>query len=237
MAGDPRRWLSDGGHGGELERELLASVRDARPPADAKERAWRGLATAIAAGAAVTSIAPSAAAASSLLTKVVWTVAASSIAAGGYFAAQQLMSRPERAPEPKSAHAAPASAPAVAAPDVERDEHAAPSVPLEAPRVEPRQPKRLAPKAQDALTRESAGLMRARAALRAGDATEAERLLHKLASELPGGVLLQEREVLAIEVLAAKGDTDAARARTRAFARAHPASPHTDRLRALLEAR
>jgi hypothetical protein len=231
MTDDPKRWLSERSSAGELERELLASVRDAAPPAHAKSQAWRGIASAVAAGAAVTSIAPSAAAASGLLTKVAWTIAAGSIAAGGYFAAQRVM--------PEARDSAPVSAPTVAppvaaAPAITNVEPVAPE-PAPQPTVK-RAMKKSEPKAQDLLTRESAGLMRARAALRAGDAAEAQRLLEQMTSELPRGVLLQEREVLAIEVLAARGEISAASARARAFAKAHPTSPHTSRLHGLLDA-
>jgi hypothetical protein len=251
MNADPKRWLSEGA-GGELERDLLASISDVRPPAHAKDQAWHGIAAAVTAGAGAVaaSIAPSAAAAAStaaaattkvgsavaasaLITKAVWTVAAGSIAVGGYFVAREAWpTSPEpRQPERAAEVAAPSEPPKnVAAPRAVEPEAA----PIEAsePQVRRAAPR---PKRRDPLTEESALLTRARAALRTGDAAGAERMLQRMGTEFPGGVLEQERQVLSIEVLAARGDTAAAKARARAFAQAHPTSPHTARLRSLLD--
>jgi hypothetical protein len=49
-------------------------------------------------------------------------------------------------------------------------------------------------------------------------------------------VLSQEREVLAIEVLAAQGNTDAARRRAKAFIALHPKSPHSPQLKRFADA-
>jgi hypothetical protein len=239
---DPKRWLSDDGSGAP-EHELLASVRDVQPPSDAKERAWRGIAASVAAGAAASSIAPSAAAASAtkaastiaastLVTKAVWTVAAGSIAVGGYFAAQEAW---PKAPEPERRAPIVQPAPAPQAPEVDERLEAAPTKQLEAPRepeaarVAPR------PKRKNPLAAESELITRARAALLAGDAAGAERLLRQMTAEFPHSVLEQEREVLSIDVLAAKGDGKGAKQRARRFAAAHPNSPHSARLRSLLD--
>jgi hypothetical protein len=240
VTADPKRWLSEG-EGNAIERELLASVFDARPPANAKDQAWRGIAASIAAGTVAVSIAPAAAAAttklgstvlaSTLLTKAVWTVAAGSIAVGGYFAARETWPRaPERRARTVEV-AAPVELPkSIAAPEAVEPE----ATPVEASEPEAR---RAAPrlKRRDPLTEESALLTRARAALRTGDAAGAERMLQRMGAEFPRGVLEQERQVLSIEVLAARGDTAAAKARAREFTRAHPTSPHTARLRSLLD--
>lgn len=243
MTDDPKRWLGEGG-GDAPQHALLGSVRDVRPPSDAKERAWRGIAASLAAGAAASSIAPSAAAAASatkaastiaastLVTKAVWTVAAGSIAVGGYFAAQKAW---PKAPEPEPRAPVVQAAPAPQAPSVKANEPLAPPEQLEearapeAARVAPR------PKRKNALAAESELITRARAALHAGDAAGAERVLRQMTAEFPRSVLEQEREVLSIEVLAAKGDRAGAQQRARRFAAAHPNSPHSARLRSLLD--
>ncbi len=83
---------------------------------------------------------------------------------------------------------------------------------------------------KDRLGAESALLTRARAQLRHGDAPAAQQTLDQLRTKFPKGVLGQEREVLAIEVLAARGNGDAARKRARAFIAAYPSSPHSAQL-------
>jgi hypothetical protein len=242
---DPKRWLSEDG-GEAPERELLASLHDARPPSDAKERAWRGIATSIAAGAAAASIAPSAAAAtvtkastivaSTLATKVLWTVAAGSIAASSYFAAQRAWPKP---PAPQQRAPVVQTVPAVEAPEIDDEPHVIAPEATEAPREPEAQPQavRAAPRAKrkNPLAAESELITRARAALQAGDAAAAERFLQQMRAESPQSVLGQEREVLSIEVLEAKGDLAAAKQRARRFAAAHPNSVHSARLRSLLD--
>jgi hypothetical protein len=260
---DPKRWLSDGAAEGSIERELLASVRDVAPPAQAKEQAWRGIATSLAAGAAAASLASSAAAAtssssataataaaataaaaktggavvaSSLMTKAIWTIAAGSIAVGGYYTARTVLPSTEPAePSDRAVHVAPPSAPPAPMAVLEAPEAIEPeAAPLEAAEPEARRAasriKRSAP-----LAKEGALLMQARAAVRAGDVADAERMLQRMSAEFPRGVLEQERQVLEIEVLVARGDTKAAKARARSFAGAYPSSPHTARLRSLLD--
>jgi len=246
MTDDPKRWLSDGSDASNLERELLGSMRDVRPPAHAREQAWRGIAASLAAGAVATSVAPAAAsstaaktgvlATSTLLTKAIVTLAASGIAVGGYFAAQQAFEPPAAQPRERAAEVVPAArakqvepTPSVEANEIVQPEALEPNALKLAPRNSER-------KRKDLLIAESALLTRARAALRAGDPSGAQRLIDRMTSEFPGGVLEQEREVLAIEVVAARGDTAAAKQRTMSFAKRYPSSPHTTRLRPLLDA-
>ena len=77
--------------------------------------------------------------------------------------------------------------------------------------------------------------MQARAQLRSGDAKSARATLERLVREFPSGVLQQEREVLAIEVLAQRGDAAAAQQRAQRFIKAHPKSPHNEALRRFLQ--
>jgi hypothetical protein len=71
----------------------------------------------------------------------------------------------------------------------------------------------------------------ARTALRGGDTTGALQLLDRAQRRYPRGVLVQEREALLIEALAAVGRTAEARARADAFVRAYPKSPHAARVK------
>jgi outer membrane protein assembly factor BamD (BamD/ComL family) len=80
-------------------------------------------------------------------------------------------------------------------------------------------------------------LAKARSALHNGDAHGAALALSQLQSAFPKGALGQEREVLAIEVLAENGNLAAARKRANAFIAAHPSSPHNAKLERFLEAR
>jgi hypothetical protein len=82
------------------------------------------------------------------------------------------------------------------------------------------------------LLEESRRLSEARDALRRGDASGALSLLSELQRAVPGGILGQEREALAIEALAKSGRSSEAQARARAFLQAYPQSPHAPRVEA-----
>jgi hypothetical protein len=83
----------------------------------------------------------------------------------------------------------------------------------------------------DALREESALVASARAAVRRGDGAAALALLETARVRHPKGVLLQEREVLAIEALAQTNDAAGASRRASAFLRAFPTSPHASHVR------
>jgi outer membrane protein assembly factor BamD (BamD/ComL family) len=78
--------------------------------------------------------------------------------------------------------------------------------------------------------RESSLLTSARAALRAGELGTSALLLARLGSEFAQGELVQERQVLEIELLSARGEAKAASAEARRFMAAHPESPHSEKL-------
>jgi hypothetical protein len=90
-----------------------------------------------------------------------------------------------------------------------------------------------APRA-DALREESALVGRARDALRRGDTKTALTLVEEARTRFPQGILVQEREVVAIEALAKGGDADGASRRASAFLRAFPSSPHTAHVRSFV---
>lgn len=102
-----------------------------------------------------------------------------------------------------------------------------PSAPSDAPRASASAPIG----EENRLQAEGEALDRARSALRAGDPRRAEQLLDHASSEFSGGMLVQEREALAIETLWALGKRDDARARARRFLTEFPSSPYAARVR------
>lgn len=239
MSGDPERLLS-AAHADPLERELLGSVRHVGPPEGAKDLAWKGIAAQIAVAAAVgvatssTSTAAAAKAGAGTLAswasaKVAAAVAVSGLALGGGYVALQAMQEPAPSVAPRTAvtppvkHVAPqvVEAPPAAAPEALPE--------AEAPSRKPELPR------QDLLKAESSLLTEARAQLRSGNAAGAQASLEKLQQQFPKGMLTQEREVLAIEVLSARGNAEAAKRRAKAFVKAYPKSPHSAKLSRFLE--
>ncbi|AKU96571.1 hypothetical protein AKJ09_03235 [Labilithrix luteola] len=72
--------------------------------------------------------------------------------------------------------------------------------------------------------------------LRSGQAARALATTHQHETGCVGGVLVQERERIAIEALAMLGRTGEARARASSFATRFPSSPHLRRVRQVIEA-
>ncbi|WP_049949404.1 tetratricopeptide repeat protein [Sorangium cellulosum] len=259
--GDPERLLSAKSGADPLERELLGSVRRVGPPEGAKERAWRGIASEIAAAAAVGVTAGSGAAAAnkaaggSLLSSALSIKAAALLVGGGlalgggYWALSSTEPPPSRSAGPEQAQAvAPrASATAPEEPQAPPEPRAPVATAAEpAPRPEPRpeapiegepsrRPSGPKPTETDLLRAESALLTEARAKLRSGDAAGAAATLERLRAQFPNGVLRQEREVLAIDVLASRGNLPEAKRRAQAFVERYPGSPHSAKLKRLLD--
>ncbi|WP_437992358.1 tetratricopeptide repeat protein [Sorangium sp. So ce145] len=245
--GDPERLLSVKSGADPLERELLGSVRHVGPPEGAKERAWRGIAGQLAAGTAAGAAAGSSAAAAtkagagSLLSPALSAKAAAVLVGGGlvlgggYWA----LSSPDEPPAPPSAAAperAPAEAPQAPVAPLEEPK-ALPEPPRDGPTAAepPRRPSGPKPTETDLLRAESALLTEARAKLRSGDVAGATALLERLRAQFPNGVLRQEREVLAIDVLAARGNAQEAKRRAQAFVKQYPKSPHSAKLGRFLD--
>jgi outer membrane protein assembly factor BamD (BamD/ComL family) len=82
------------------------------------------------------------------------------------------------------------------------------------------------------LREENQQMSDARAAMRRGDAPRALVLLEQVRARFPGGMLVQEREALAIEALARSGRRGDASARAAAFLRAYPTSMFAERVQA-----
>lgn len=81
---------------------------------------------------------------------------------------------------------------------------------------------------------ESAWVARARAQLRQGDPSGALAMLAEIDRKVPGGVLGQEREALAIEALARSGQAESASRRAKSFVDRFPSSPHVSSVRAFI---
>lgn len=92
-------------------------------------------------------------------------------------------------------------------------------------------PKLSAPVEDSCLRAESALVLRAREALRAGDCDGALERLNAAGARFPAGTLAQERETLSIEALGCAGDEAEAASRAAAFLRDYPASPHAGVIR------
>lgn len=242
MSGDPERLLSAGSGADPLERELLGSVRHVGPPDGAKDVAWRNIAGQIAVVAAVGAVSSSTAAAASKASvgtfaswaasaKVAAVVVASSLAVGGGYMA--LRSAPESSP---------AVAPRAVVPPVKPAAPVAPPAPelqltppAEEAAAEDSPAHKLEPRRLDLLKAESSLLMEARAQLRSGNPAGAQTALDRLQAQFPKGMLTQEREVLAIEVLSARGNVDGAKRRAKAFVARYPKSPHSAKLARFLD--
>ena len=120
----------------------------------------------------------------------------------------------------------PAAAPSDSAPPV----HAAPPLVEHPPaHVEVSAPAR--PPAPPPIESESRRVAAARALLRSGNAGAALASLDALARDEPNGLLVQERDALVVEALAALGRRDSARAHADAFLARYPRSPHTTAVR------
>lgn len=244
MSGDPERLLSISSGSDPLERELLGSVRHVGPPDGAKDQAWRAIAGQIAVVAAVGAVSSSTAAAASkggvgtlatwaLSTKLAAVAAAGGLALGGGYLVLHGAAEPSPAVAPRTVVAPPTRvAPPVLVPVAPKAEAVAPP---EDSTVEDAPSRKLEPHRLDALQAESALLTQARAELRSGNAAGAQASLDRLQAQFPNGMLAQEREVLAIEVLSAEGNVEGAKRRAKAFVKAYPKSPHSAKLARFLE--
>ncbi|WP_394847212.1 hypothetical protein LZC95_07050 [Pendulispora brunnea] len=92
------------------------------------------------------------------------------------------------------------------------------------------------PDVLDQLADEAALVSAARRELRQGRARSARTLLERGAATFAGGTLEEERQVLYVESLVKTGSLARAKLEAANFLRAHPTSPHADRLRALIGA-
>jgi hypothetical protein len=258
---DPPRLLASRG---SPESLLLRSAPRLDPPPQAEREVWRKLMATLALGSVASSTSAAAYAASGgtrVLGKLAWSnllkwgavlaVGLPAVGATTYVALQhrtRMAATVASAPGPRvestpGASGAPAAsdvppplatsnpAPAIApAPKVA----AAPAIDRTAGRTEPHA---MAPKvdAPSALRAESQLLAAARSRFAAGDYSGALAQVERLRSRFPSGRLMQEREVVAIDALAAMGEHAAARARAAAFLQRFGDSPYATHVRQMLE--
>jgi hypothetical protein len=244
----PRRWTDEGGGATARERELIGAGRDVAPSREQKQKLWGAIAGQAAPSPAGQGTAPAAgkAAASIGLTWLKGT-AIVVLLGGGIVISYRALIRPVTAPAPTASsptipqssasapNQPPPNAPPAAAgalsPMVPRTAKAAhppvrPSAAV-ADEVAKQVAKQVAKNARAShLREESAMILDARSALRAGDPSRALTLLDGARGRFPDGILVQEREALAIEALARSGARALAAKRAESFLRDYPKSPH-----------
>jgi hypothetical protein len=249
----PRPLLSDPtalGGDPSLARALLESGRDVSPPAGAKAELWSRLEATLAAGASASSVSagasepmpsslPPAAAspAKSGTGSLVTKLGLAGIIVGGALVAATFARAPSAeltgGPTPNTTQLE-AMPPGVRLPPIEMMPEAARDLPQANPRetvlatATPAEPNKTTSKPNP--LREVEGVRSARAKLAAGDAAGALEELAALDREIEKGVLGQERQVLAIESLAASGQRERAGKLAKAFIAASPDSPYANRL-------
>ena len=235
----PARLLNSAG--GSEELTLLASLRAQPAPAGAKVLVWKALGVQVSATAVATSSswAPTywrgllktlaASKAAAAVPIVVASLAAGAAGAAG--ALQYGRGAPTHSVSPSpsrslsvQAPSPPAKPPAANAIAVATVEASEPSPSKATTRATSHPPVR------DHLREESALLARARAELHDGNPRAAQATLFHMQTQFPNGALSQEREVLGIEALAARGNAVAAERNARAFIIEHPESPHAVQL-------
>lgn len=235
---DPRRWTDEGGDATARERELIGAGRDVGPSRELRRKAWGAIAGQAAPAPAGQGTAPAAgkAAASVGLTWLKGT-AIVVLLGSGIVTSYRALIRPVRAPTARSPTIpqSPPSAPNEPPPSAEPPPADALSLKL------PRMVKAARPPARpnaavaeevannaraSHLREETAMILDARSALRTGDASRALALLDGVRGRFPDGILVQEREALAIEALVRSGQRALAAKRARSFLRDYPKSPH-----------
>jgi len=241
-----RPWLEDADPSLRIERDLLKRLNAEQPPGGSVDQGWAALSAEIAGLQALGSAASSAAgpahglphvaagsAGVGLATKIVAGVALG----GGMLWGGVALLRSENAssltaPQAISApvHAQPRSVqPAATQPSAEsRAEDSADSP------EQPGAPARRTPSATT-LVEEGRLLAKANALVQSGQARQALEVLRQSESRYPRSTLYQEREVLAVEALAASGATAAAKQRAARFLKRYPNSPHAGKLQTFVQ--
>ena len=238
---EPRRWLDAGSDGPRGVRELLESAAIDSPSPEQLGRLSARLgdlltapppAPAAPAEAASTPLAPAPEVASvaakggaSLLTRVLVAVGAVTMGAGGFQAGRLYEAGLEKRSTVEALVAPPPPAPVESPP---------PEPAIAAPR--PPSPRPIAPVAKRApLPSDEPGLLDAALrAMRDGQLARALEITSEHRRAHPNGVLVQEREVIAIEALVRLGREAEARAAADRFRAAFPTSGHLLRVDSLL---
>jgi len=171
------------------------------------------------------------AASKAIALKVAAGALATTLLGAGILVLRAEPSAPTTKPLP-TAVAPPVPKPVVAMPEPANTEAAPAAAPVDKPLNQPSTAS--AATRRSLLDAEASMLAKVRSELRSGNPRAAGALLNQLQSTVPRGQLGQERDVLAVEVLAANGNTEAAKRKARAFIVAHPTSPHSARLERLV---
>jgi hypothetical protein len=227
---DPKRWSEDG-DASQQERELLLAGQAPSMPDSERRALWASIALSLPAAtpssppAAHASLAGSAGLAGYLTKGLIFLAAVGGLG----FGVSRLWPRSEVAtPTTAPALQTRESSSATREPILEATAPAASVASREAPEARS-EAKRVTTTSQ--LREESIAVLQARAALRAGNASQTLALLEQARQRFPRGALGQEREALTIEALAQSGQSVAAQRRAEAFLRAHPGSPYVADLR------
>jgi hypothetical protein len=242
--GDPERLLKSGAVDPQV-RELVKSLRGIAPEAGVGLSSWGAMAAKVAtlptvvpppgapvaSGASASTSALGAGLPHALGLKLLGVAVASTVIGVGVHWAHTAHQTPSRAPNAAVATAIVSPAKALpAAPTPEQDTPASFS------------PSNSAFSSASSgahvsrLEAEASLLAKARSELRNGQPRAALGTLNQLQSSFPRGGLSQEREVLAVEVLAANGNVAAAKRKANAFIAAHPASPYSAKLERFVDA-
>jgi hypothetical protein len=228
-----------------------------QPPPSAEDEVWRRLRTTLAAGSAAGATVTYAAASggTKLLGKATWVTLLKwgAVLAVGVPAVtmttRAVLSHTVQA-SASAVSAARPSSPVLPTPPVQTEAAALPTIVPEPPATPAEAPKAAAPpphvartpaavmgslNTSSALRAESELLGVARSRLAAGDYRGALQDVGRLQTRFPRGRLLQEREVVAIDSLAAMGDRPGARERAVAFIQGFPASPYSAHVHHVVE--
>jgi hypothetical protein len=244
MMSDPERLLESDTVDPEV-RELLQSLRNVSPEPGTGEKSWGVMAAKITALPVLATASKSAAqvgavqgnvvaagAAKAIAVKVAAGVLATTLLGAGIVVLRAEHAAPSSVVKPVPAATVPPAAPVGAPAEPTTASPTTPTAPAEKPLGPPSLGSTATRRSQ--LDAEASLLAKARGELRSGNARAAEGLLNQLQSAFPRGQLGQERDVLAVEVLAANGNMALAKRKARAFIAAHPTSPHSAKLERLV---
>jgi hypothetical protein len=258
---DPVRWLEDESDLSREERRVMGADQALRAPPGAKAavRSALSVTLAVAGTAAASGSAASTAAASGVTALSLIKVVGLGMALGASVSGAVYFGMPR--PSAPVAQVLPAANPSAVTPnratpvprdamgrvEAEPEQHAPEAASVAAPAAGHPAARRVDPGALDTASRslepsspeprESEGqrVARARALLRSGDAPRALDVLRALERDEPAGLLVQEREAMLIESLAATGQREAARQRAAVFLERYPSSPHAAAVRRATE--
>jgi hypothetical protein len=228
-------------------RALLRSAEVDEPPNGAMRRMLTRAGVGMAIAAATTS---TTAVSAAKLTPVIvgkWLAVAAVVGAGAvaavHVARPWTSSTPASQPAAKAAHVAPELPTAPAVEPIEPTEPASTvgdlpvppiAAPMAAPVATPSRARKAPPSASADITGEISAITVVRGALDKGDARGALGALDGYQQAYPHGTLAPEASVLRIEALQRVGERSRANALGESFLKAHPKSPHAQRVRSLL---